>query len=67
MSNFTDASARRLARQLLPLSREKRSGILDCLDTDFRCAVMREIIELKKDWPMFLNDTLPPGSIPICS
>jgi len=66
-TNFTNASARRLARQLWSLPKKKRSEIIECLDTDFKCAVLEEIVKLKKDWPVHLKDTLPPGSIPNCS
>ena len=67
MSNFTNASARRIARQIAPLPRKKRSGVLECLDTDFKVAVLEEIIKLNKDMPLELRDTLPPGRIPNCS
>jgi len=68
MSNFTNASARRLARQLcIHCSKEKRKKIVECLDTDFRIAVLEEIAKLHEDMPLELRDTTPPGRIPNCS
>ena len=66
-TNFTNASARRLARQLWSLPKKKRSEIIECLDTDFKCAVLEEIVKLNKDKPLAMRDTAPPGSIPNCS
>ena len=67
MTNFTNASARRLARLLLSIKKEKREKILWCLDSDFRMAVSEEIITLKRDMPLEMQDTTPPGRIPNCS
>ena len=67
MSNFTNASARRLARLLLEIKKDKREKIIWCLDSDFRCKVLEEINILEKDMPLELQDTLPPGRIPNCS
>jgi len=68
MSNFTNASARRLARQLcIHCSEKKREHIIECLDTEFRFAVLEEIAKLKEDMPLELRDTTPPGRIPSCS
>ena len=67
MNNFTNESARKLARLLLDIKKEKREKILWCLDSSFRILVAEEIIILKRDMPLELQDTIPPGRVPNCS
>ena len=65
MSNFTNASARRLARQLcINCSKEKRKKIVDALDTEFKFAVLEEIAKIKDDMPLDMRDTQPVPPIP---
>ena len=64
MNNFTNASARRLARQLFDLSKEKRTQILRALDSDFRGKVKEELVVLNQDMPLELRDTDPVHPVP---
>ena len=66
MSNFTEASARLLARQLLTIERKKRNEVVFSLDTDFRISVVREIKRLESDIPLELRDTEPASPIAPC-
>ena len=65
--DHSDGSARRLARLLLGVKKDKREKIVWCLDSAFRCKVLEEISILEKDMPIGLQDTLPPGRGPNCS
>ena len=64
MSNFTNASARRLARQLFDLAQKKRKDILDALDSDFRAQVLEAMAILNSDMPLEKRDTAPMRPIP---
>ncbi len=67
MSKLTNASARRLAKLLFGIEKQKRMKIIHCLDTDFQCLVLEEIKILNDDAPLDLRDTSPPGAMPNCS
>ena len=67
MMDFTSANARKLARLLITIEKEKREKIIWCLDTEFRTRVLAEVNILKLDMPLEMQDTLPPGRIPNCS
>ena len=41
------ASTRRLAKQWVDLSREKRKELLTCLDSDSRIAVIERMVEIR--------------------
>jgi len=59
MNNFTNASARRLARQLLDIDKDKRTRILEALDSDFRSKVIEALTVLNQDMPLERRDTDP--------
>ena len=64
---LTLINAQKLARLLLDIEQTKRQKIIHCLDTDFSVMVTEQLTILKRDMPMGLQDTLPPGRIPNCS
>jgi Mg/Co/Ni transporter MgtE len=66
-NNFTEDNARKLAKLLLSLKKERREKIVCCLDSEFAFRVLEEMNILKEDMPFDLRDTLPPGRIPNCS
>ena len=61
------ASAQQLARLLLDVERTKRQKIIWCLDTDFRAAVIKEIVTLESEEDIGQTHATPPGRIPNCS
>lgn len=61
------ASAQQLARLLLDVDRTKRQKIIWCLDTDFRAAVIKEIVALESEGYTANTHATPPGRIPNCS
>ena len=69
MTNFTNASARRLAREIQVSTESRRKEILQALDTDFRCMVLKELSQLE-DWASvsaWEPAPLTPGKVPNCS
>jgi hypothetical protein len=65
MSSFTVESTRRLARYLcVHCSKESRNKIVECLDTEFKLAVLEEIAALREDMPLEMRDTSPAPPIP---
>lgn len=60
MSSFTTESVRRLARHLcVHCTKDNREKIIECLDTDFKTAVIEEIATLREDMPLEMRDTAP--------
>ena len=46
-TEFSHASARRVARQIVDMGQDKRKEILKTIPTDFKCKVVEEMVNIR--------------------
>lgn len=59
--NFSNASARRVARRIVDLRDEKRKAVLKSLPSEMKCKVVEEMVSIRLERMRGPNGTITPA------
>ena len=60
---FSNASARRVARQIVDMGQDKRKEILKTIPTDFKCKIVEEMVNIRLERLRGPNGTIGPAKV----